>query len=272
MPLAFSTLGCPDAHLDEVIALAHTNCANGVELRAGADQLVHVGLTARERGEMRARLESAGLTVPAIASYVRVCEPGDDEKVVTELAAHLQLARDLGAGGVRVFPGPDGPGEAGDRRAIRRLETMAPHAMELGVAIYFETHDSHPRGADAARILAELDMRCPGHPVRVIWDLMHPWRAGEGPAQTYAAIEPWFEYVQFKDSVSGPGGVLTLVGEGDLPLVEVATLCARRAGMWWSLEWEKAWHPQLPGLAVALAGARAWYVTHVAGAAGAHTG
>lgn len=255
MPFAFSTLGCPDAGLDEVVALARSVGAAGVELRAGGGHLVHAGMPPAARRAARAAFEDAGVEVLTVASSVRVCDPGPDDELVRDLLAHVDLAVALGCGRVRVFPGRDGPGAEGDARAVRRLRAAAATVAGSGSRVLVETHDSHPRGRDVAPILAALDESVPGHPFGVIWDTMHPWRAGEAPAATYAAVRPWLDYVQFKDARLS--GALTRIGAGDVPLADVAGWVP--AGTWWSFEWEKAWLPELPDLGDVIHGARDWW-------------
>ena len=203
-----------------------------------------------------------------------------EDPVLAELLAAVDLAAALSTGNtghgaqVRVFPGaglePCGVGEepspalaAADLRAARRLNAAAGHARDLGVGILLETHDSHPRAADVARILAHVEADAP---VKVIWDLMHPWRHDETPEQTAALLTESLAYAQYKDGVRTPGThdvVLTLPGEGELPLLRMNALAAGIAATqgisdpWVSLEWERAWHPELPPVGEALASLKA---------------
>ncbi len=67
-------------------------------------------------------------------------------------------------------------------------------------------------------------------------------------------IENRLAYVQLKDATAdGPA----LVGAGDVPLEAVRTVLAGYEG-WWSLEWEKAWYPDIAPLSEALVSARSW--------------
>lgn len=285
MRLAFSTLGCPGDSLEQVLALAHTTGATGVELRAADGEFVHTGMGAQQRRAVRKELADAGVSVLALASYVRVCAPsagdgdnaagdgdnaagdGVDDDVLAHLLAAVDLAADLGAAHVRVFPGaglaPHLPGTtlsdelaAADRRGAARLNAAAARAVERGVILSLETHDSHPRGADIVRILAHVD---PGAPVRVIWDLMHPWRHDEAPEVTAGLLTDSLAYAQYKDGtrITGTNNVtLSLPGQGELPLLQMQELVREISGgdrdPWVSLEWERAWHPELPPLREAL--------------------
>jgi len=270
MPLAFSTLGCPGDSLDKVIATAHAYGVTGLELRAADGEFVHPRMPVTERRAVRSALAAEGLTVLALASYVKVCSPDPDEEVDGALRSAIDLAADLGAANVRVFPGaglppqldaaePNADLAAADARGARRMTAASDHARARGVTLLLETHDSHPRGVDVARLLELVPADVP---VKVIWDLMHPWRHGEDPDATAAALAPWLAYPQFKDGVRAaePNTVtLTLPGAGQLPLAHMLELVVGLASAqgdvdpWLSLEWERAWHPELPPLAEALA-------------------
>ncbi|WP_427887263.1 sugar phosphate isomerase/epimerase family protein [Kribbella sp. GL6] len=255
MRLGFATLGCPGASLDDVLALAKGNNFTGLELRAAPEEFTHTGLTPAQRRELRGRIEDAGLEIFAISSYVRLCAVEEQP-----LEAHLELAADLGALGVRVFPGddtdtdagtPDGP-SAGEIRALDRV-TSAPR----DVPILFETHDSHSTGRQVAAFLALLDTDAPGHQVRALWDSSHTWSHGETAAESYALLRPWLELVQFKQADSRQDYRPVAIDDGDFPIQDLlAALDGTDYPL--SLEWELKWHPHLPSLAETLPAVHAW--------------
>lgn len=247
--LAFSTLGCPEASLADVLRLAEQHGFAGVELRAQADQPVHVGLSGAERQRIANSFRSAGVTPISVASYVRVAtSAATDEEVIDDGLDHLRLAADLGARYLRVFPGGDRePADAlaQDQRAAQRLARLATNADQLGVILALETHDSHGRAQDVARVLARSGCRC----VQVVWDVLHTWLGGETPAQSWAEIGAGIGYVQVKDVPSRDVLTPVLMGAGVLPLSEVtAELRADSYAGWISWEYERAWHPTQPCL------------------------
>lgn len=228
---------------------------HGVELRAAGDEEpVHVGLTAAQRAEAAAEFGRAGIEVTGIASYAKAAAPGDDEPVLTDIRAHVDLAADLGASYVRVFPGA-GPsaGPEADVIAARRLAAAAPYAAERGVRVLLETHDSHAAGADVARVLGLVGHRGAG----ALWDVMHTWRAGEQPAATYKALAPYLGYVQVKDIGSAGDTTPLALGAGVLPLAETVEVLSR-AGWdgWLCWEYEKRWYEGVPELAGLLGSGR----------------
>ncbi|GAA1109132.1 sugar phosphate isomerase/epimerase [Kribbella jejuensis] len=251
MRLGFATLGCPGAPLDDVLALAQGNNFTGLELRAAPDEFTNTGLSAAERRELRSRIEDAGLEIFAVSSYVRLCAVEDQP-----LEAHLELAADLGARGVRVLPGDDdalsdGP-SAGEIRALDRV-TSAPR----DVPILLETHDSHSTARQVAAFLTLLDSDVPGHQVRALWDSSHTWSHGETLAESYALLQPWLELVQFKQADSKQDYRPVAIDEGDFPIRELLTVL-EGTDYPLSLEWELKWHPHLPPLAQTLPAVHAW--------------
>ncbi|MFL6065433.1 MAG: sugar phosphate isomerase/epimerase family protein [Friedmanniella sp.] len=270
--LSASTLGAPGEDLDQVLgALRRTDVA-GVELRLSAGELADPAMTRAQRRVLRSAVEDAGVTVTGVASYVRVGSDLPDDVVLGALVGALDLAADLGAPFVRVFPGaPTEPAaydtvprltesreEVADR-AARRLDAVAGYAEECGVRPALETHDSHPTGALVAEVLGRVSSPVVG----AVWDLMHPWRVGEPLADTWAAIGPWVAdgrgWVQVKDAAL-PGRPLPLpLGEGTLPLGPFATLLADAGydGVV-SLEWERTWYPDAAPFELACASFRRW--------------
>lgn len=251
MRLAVSTLGMPGAGLDEAIETAARHGCQGLELRLHPDTGVHAGLGRDQRLSVRRRVERAGLEISALAGYVGVCRPGEDEPVVEALLADLALAADLGAPGVRVFPRGGDPAVG-----AARLKAVSGTAAELGVRVLVETHDEMATGAALAELLAQA-----GTPetAGAMWDLLHPWRHGEAPAGTLAALAPYLAYVQVKDAVSAGDTTPVPMWSGSVPLDEAGDLL-RAAGYdgWVSLEWERTWYPQVAPVEEILPGAAEW--------------
>lgn len=251
MKLSSSTLGMPGQGLDDAVKAALGAGCPGLELRLHPDTGVHPGLDAGERRRVRETVEAAGLEISALAGYVRICEEGPDEPVIEALATELRLAADLGAPGVRVFPRGDDP-----RVGARRLRAIAGTAAALGVRVLVETHDLMPTGAAVAGL---LDLTGRPETTGALWDLLHPWRNGESPAATLAALGDHLAYVQVKDAVSADELTPVPLWQGGVPLDECGGLL-REAGYdgWVSLEWERTWHPQVAPVEEILPGAAEW--------------
>ncbi|MBM7439047.1 sugar phosphate isomerase/epimerase [Streptomyces sp. HB132] len=249
MKLAFSTLGVPGMPVADVVRLASANGYEGVELRAHPEEPVHPGLTRTERAFVADEFKRGGVEILTVAGYVRVAAEGEDAPVLAALAELVELAHDLGAAYVRVFPGGGDldPAEA-DAIAARRLGAAAPYAADMGVRILLETHDSHRAGADVARVVGTV-----GHgQIGAIWDVMHTWLAGEDPVASHAVLAPHLGYVQVKDIASAEDTTPLALGAGVLPLKECLDTPAADGWVCW--EYEKRWYAgaaELPELLAA---------------------
>lgn len=217
-----------------------------MELRAHPEEPVHPGITADERAAVVQEFKEGDVEILTVAGYVRAAAEGDDAPVLEELAGLVDLAHDLGAQNVRVFPGGGGlPAAEADANAARRLAAAAEHAADKGVRILLETHDSHRGGADVARVVGTVGHRQVG----ALWDIMHTWLAGEEPAASQAVLAPHLGYVQVKDIASAEDTEPLALGAGVLPLG--ACLDTLDPDSWVCWEYEKRWHPaaaELPGL------------------------
>ncbi|KGN34884.1 TIM barrel domain-containing protein [Knoellia sinensis KCTC 19936] len=260
--LGASSLGMPGAHLRDFLATVVAHGCTSVELRVGEGEVVPRSMASDDAEAVGDVCRRAGVEVLALASYVKVCAPGDDDVVIGDLVEHLRLAAAIGAGGVRVFPGGVDGGPEDDVRGGRRIAGAAVAAEELGARILMETHDSHPRAVDVERILRRAGVG--DRTVGVIWDAAHPWIAGEDPAATAAVLQPWLAHVQLKDVAARQRGAEpVLTGHGILPLGEVLdALDDRELRLPLVLEWEKAWFEGIPELAEALAATGQWLSGH----------
>lgn len=250
---SFSTLGCPGTPIPAVVALAEQYGIDGVELLCADGEPVHPGMTDAERSAVRDQLGPIRLL--ALCGYVRLGAAGSDDDVVAAMLADAATAAALGGDevvGVRVFPGDSG---VGTEVMARRLRTAAAQ-LPPGVELWLETHDTHSRGEDLAEVLAQAD--APG--TGAIWDLAHPWAAGEQPETTAAALGPWLRHVQIKDEDASRSPMLT--GQGVLPLTRLLDAAEQAGARTLGLEWERKWHPEIAELSVALEQTVSWLDAH----------
>ncbi|MGW4061462.1 sugar phosphate isomerase/epimerase family protein [Amycolatopsis sp. NPDC004747] len=248
---AVSTLGMPGLPVRESARIARAHHCAGLELRVHPDEEVHPGLSGPATDAVRRLLDGEGLAISCLAGYAKVAADGADQPVVDELKALIALAHRIGATDVRVFPGG-----GGDARP--RIAAVLGDLRDSGVRLLVETHDSHPTGAAAVSLVEGF-----GTPelVAVLWDAVHPWRAGEAPAVTRDVLGPYLGYFQVKDVKSRETPTPVPPGEGAVPLDDCGELLRSWSG-WVSLEWEKAWYPGLAPVDVPLRAASAWFTRY----------
>lgn len=256
--LAFSTLACPEWSPEEVIRRAAAMGYAGIEWRGGPDGHARVDWPGPRRVAIRREMADHGVEALAVTSYADFIS-GDARvrrESVDHLRRHLELAADLSAFYVRAFVGIADDGSPLDAlldRVVAGLNEVVTTARDLGVGIAIEPHDDFATTSSIAPILDRLD----GSAVGVVWDIVNAWGAGEAPDVGIATIGDRIRYVQVKDArwVGDAGDVwqLTSIGDGDVPLSSALTSLAARGPLPpLSVEWERAWHPELDPPEIAL--------------------
>ncbi|MDI9498288.1 MAG: sugar phosphate isomerase/epimerase family protein [Bacillota bacterium] len=256
--LAFSTLGCPELSFPEITALARANGIRGLEIRGlggrmKPDEIAE--LSADGWPATRELLQESGLELVGFGSSVRFDDAAGLDAAFAEGRAAIALARRCQIPYIRVFGDrlPDEPQDwpAVQRRVADGLVTLAAEAAAAGVTIILEVHGSFNRMETLGPVLEAVGER-PGF--GILWDLAHSDRAyGDDWEPFYGLIRPWIRHVHTKDHVRADDYRLVQPGAGDIPVARIASrLVADGYDGWFSLEWERAWHPELPSLAEAL--------------------
>ena len=253
--LAFSTLACPEWSPLEVVARAAEMGFGGIEWRGGPDGHAGPHLAPADRRAIRAAMDERGLVSVSVTTYTDMVHPDGAVRAasVNELVEHAQVAVALGAPYLRAFlggRGDDAPlSDLLDRAAEGLLAAEAAIGAS-GIGIAIEPHDDFL----ASPVIAPFLERIGGPGIGVIWDAGNTWSIGERPEVGLDMLRPWLRYIQLKDGTGRqPDWQLTRFGSGDVPLAgAVAWLAASGMSVPLSLEWERAWHPELPAAAVAL--------------------
>ncbi len=262
----FSSLGCPEASLDEALDLAARHAIPAVELRTlggTVDLAGYLTATYGTPARLAAHLRDRHPTVRlfALDASLRLVDPTEpDRRELTTLAVWAEA---LGVRWLRVFDGGRDAGEGEIAAAAVTLGWWRALRTDRGwgVDVMIETHDSLLTAAALQRFFAAAPE------VHLLWDSHHTWRkGGEDPAVTWPAIRERVAHIHVKDSIGVPSArhPFTYVppGDGDFPMARLrATLSAGGYAGLLSLEWERQWHPYLPPLEDALrtAAARGWW-------------
>ena len=261
----FSTLGCGELSLDEVIALGARHGLAQFEVRAlggSLDLPAYLAASFGSPASLAAKLSAAGAAIVALDTSFRLIDGSEEERA--RLLAFVPWAEALGVRWLRVFDGGTTLDTAALARAAETLRGWQSLRRERGWAVdwMIETHDTLWDAERLTRFLAAM----PPDSVRLLWDTHHTWkRGGEEPRATWRAIAPHVVHVHVKDSVSEPSGrhpfTYVLPGVGEFPMAPVRAVLAAEFSGAVSLEWERWWHPSLPPLENALRAAeeRRWW-------------
>jgi sugar phosphate isomerase/epimerase len=259
LPIGFSTLGTPAWSWLQILDFAAAHGFAAVELRGilQAMDLSKVPELQPDRlAQSKRQLADRGLVVPCLGASINLHEQDQAKRAaaMAETRRFIDLAQALGTPYVRVF-GNEYP-KGMERDAVLTyiaggLRELGEYARPRNVTVILETHGQF---TDSPTLL-ELMKRADSPAVAILWDAHHTFVGGEQPEATVAQIGRYIRHTHLKDSVpAGTDRRYVLTGEGDVPVrrqVEALAKIGYRG--FYSFEWEKRWHPELPAPEVAIA-------------------
>lgn len=257
--LGFSTIGCPDYGIDEVIALATANGYDGIEIRHLRGTVDIVGLdefSPPRIAETRAKFDDAGIRVVGINSSVRMnsLDPAKRAEAMELARANLAIAEGLGAPFIRVFGGPLPEDQDRDQTLdaiVEGLSEVAELTRASGVTSLIETHDAFC----ASSTILDLYERGASDKLEVLWDTLHSYRHGEDGETTWAALSDRIRLVHVKDAYKATPQAFdfALTGEGNVPVKSFIEILRREDyDGFLNFEWERGWHPEIAPPEVAI--------------------
>jgi sugar phosphate isomerase/epimerase len=281
MKISFSTLGCPDWTLRQVIDLARRERYDGVELRfieGDAALWKRAEFTGAGLRDALAVIRNAALVVSCVdtSCFFHSPDPAERRRMLDEGRRMLALAAALGAPGIRIFGDRVQPGatrEATEGWIAEGFRVLGEEAAASGLETWLETHGDFASAAATAAILRRSATRGAG----LVWDPANAFaEAGEQPADGYVKLAGLVRHVHLKDLRRGPQSDAenpasawkpVLTGTGQFPADRVVALlgAAGFAGHV-SFEWEKRWHPTIEEPEVALPHFASWFRQTLAGA------
>lgn len=254
MKLSFSTLGCPDWPLSEIVLAAADLKLDGVEIR-GIENEMYAPLTKpflpeNIEGTLN-RFSSAGLEISMLTSAA--CLTGKDRgKTLKEAHDYIDLAKRISCKYVRVLVTPYAqptPSDGDVDDAVEPYRQICDYASTTGVIPLVETNGPLADSNAMAKFIEKTDRENAG----VLWDIHHPFRFfGESPWDTAHNLENKIKYIHIKDSVIKEEKIVyKMMGCGDVPILE-ALKALKNIGYdsYISLEWVKRWNRDLeePGI------------------------
>lgn len=286
MKIAFSTLATPEWSWARLLEQGSVLGYDGVEIRlleGETDLLARDEFAAGHLPQRRDELTAAGFQVCGLASSVRFDDkdPAERERQTEIGRSYVDLAVELGAEFVRVFGDslPEKDDAAGRAAVISNvaagLTVLGEYGAERRVQVLLETHGDF---SDSQVVQATMEQVTSDH-AGVLWDTHHPWRFyGESLSETFSRLKPWIRHTHWKDSVTRPASAeelsaesadaasaahalmsghrhadYVLFGGGEFPASDAMQLLLQSGYEgWFSLEWEKAWHPEIEDPEIAL--------------------
>ena len=248
VPLGFSTLGCPQWSLSQVLDFAEQYDFAAIELRGLQDKIditQHPDLDPTRLPDLKKKLADQGLTVVCLGASARMHDL--DAAQLDEAGRYIDLARALGTPYVRVFGDRYVAGESREatrERIAANLRKVGERAYGQGVTLIIESHGDF---TDSPSLL-EIVQRADSPAVAILWDAHHTFVAShEEPEDTVRQLGPWIRHTHLKDSVAaGTDRRYVLTGTGEVPVKrQIEALVKTGYRGYFNFEWEKRWHPEI---------------------------
>ncbi len=258
MKLSYSTLACPAWDIARIVEAAVASRYDAIDFRGYLDA-VELVESPHFRGDalrgIAARVRDAGLAVSCLSSGAKMSAPDAAARAAAldAMRRYADLCGPLGCRQVRIFGGASGAIADPVANAAETLVAAAAIARDAGIEFVVETHDDW---IATPKLRAAFDAAGRPDGIALLWDVHHPWATrGEDPETSARNLAPYIRNTHWKDSSPLPGGKrrLRLLGEGEVPLREIwNALAAVGYDGWYTLEWEKRWHPEIeePEIAV----------------------
>jgi len=263
IPLAFSTLGCPDWSWQKILDFASQHGFSAIELRGlerNLDLPSHPIFAASRIEQTKREIAASKLKIACVSSSAQmyVEDPAKRAKELADARRFIDLAQTLGAPCVRVFGGraesdkspvPDANTKA---RVAAGLRELGDYAGPRSVTVIIESHDHFTSSATLKDVLHAAESEHVG----LLWDAHHTFAtSNEDPEFTVKQLGPWIRHTHLKDSVgTGEERTYVLTGRGNVPIQrQIEALRSIGYKGFYCFEWEKLWHPDIADPEIAIA-------------------
>jgi sugar phosphate isomerase/epimerase len=257
--LAFSTLGCPDWSLKQIVDCSVENGYKGFEIRGLAGEMDLPKCAEFNKTNLPASLrliKDNDIKIINLGSSANLHFAQEEKRKsnLDDAKRFIDLAEQLECPFVRVFPDDLPPDQSVEQTLdliISGLITLGEYAKGSNVNILLESHGKVVYKDMLLKIMAGAN-----HPkVGLIWDFFNMWVVTkESPKEVFDTLGKYIKHVHIKDANLVDGKpAYCLIGQGVAPLRE-AMDSLKRANYkgYYSFEWEKKWHPEIQDPEIAL--------------------
>lgn len=250
--LAFSTLGCPDWRLKQIVDCSVENSYKGFEIRGLAGEMDLPKCPEFNKTNLPASLrliKDNDIKIINLGSSVNLHFAQEDKRKsnLDDAKRFIDLAEQLECPFVRVFPDDLPPDQSVEQTLdliISGLVTLGEYAKGSNVTILLESHGKVVYKDMLLKIMAGAN-----HPkVGLIWDFFNMWVVTkESPKEVFDTLGKFIKHVHIKDANLVDGKpAYCLIGQGVAPLREAMDSLKRSNYKgYYSFEWEKKWHPEI---------------------------
>lgn len=260
--LSFSTIACPDWTLKQSIDFAALHNYSGLEIRGIKRQMdLPNAIEFNSPNNMEstlATMKEKGLKFVNLGASAAFHMPEGPlrDKHMKEAKSFIDLAEQINCPYVRVFPNEFPKDQDKDKTieyVAKGLLTLGEYAKSRNVTVLMETHGDFSHSDDILKTMKIAD-----HPnIGLVWDISNMWtETKESPSVVYKKLKKYIRHTHIKDAklLSDDKLQYVFLGQGDVPIFEAIDILEKNNYKgYYSFEWEKLWHPEIPEPELALA-------------------
>ena len=252
--ICFSTLGCTDYSLEEIVSLAKKYNVDALEVRGIGGEMDNTKIECflpENAEKTKTYLAKEGVTLLSMGTSACCDAIGDNDEEIEKICREIDVAGRMGFKFVRVFGNNiKEEYDAVLKKVLRALKKLCDYAKDKGVTVLLETHGDFN---DEATVNPVIEAMKDCKNFALIWDIMHTdGKYKENWVQFYNAEKQFIKHVHVKDHNRSPWKLVN-IGDGDIPVADICNHLENDGyDGYFSLEWERKWHPQLPVLEEAL--------------------
>jgi len=256
MKLSFSSLSFDEYSIYDMIRVCKDYGYEGIELR-NDHGWAQPTLSDDEIIAAKSALDEAGIAIICLGSSVHVRE--DFDAALAEYARNIHFARLIGARGIRIMVGtyrhystlPIFPLDY--EKAVECMQKMCDMGADDGIELFIELHNEYDTGALVKPLIDAINRpNC-----KVIWDTLPTIFNGESVEDTYNLLKNRVCHLHIKDGIADPNPasleyIYAAVGAGEIDNSAFIRIFEANGetDMFYSLEWEPRWKPELEVLAL----------------------
>ncbi len=259
--LSFSTLGCPGWNFDKILEFAAAHHYDGIEIRGIKGQLDLTKCpefaTPNQIKISKKKIQQRRLQIVNLGASTELHHEDKEirRKHLEDGKRFIDLAAELNCPFIRVFPN-NLPNTAERPKImdliINGLSDLGEYGKKSNVVVLLETHGDAVKTAEIKMIMEATKNAHTG----LVWDVVNMRTVTkEPPKQVYDQLRDYIRHTHIKDCRIVDGKInYVFLGTGETPIFEaIDILNTNRYKGYYSFEWEKLWHPEIPDPELALA-------------------
>ncbi|MBR0459115.1 MAG: sugar phosphate isomerase/epimerase [Victivallales bacterium] len=255
MKLAASTLGCPDWTFPQILENFSRIGLQGIEIRGIDGQLEASEISwfsPKKEAETKSLLRQSGLRFIGFGSSCHFHEKTTLRQNIQKAKDTIDILERMNIPALRVF-GNNIPDPTQKSQTIHQVAEAVCEVAEYGqrhaVHVNLEVHGDF-NTVETLEPIVNAFQQTPA--AGILWDIEHSDKTyGDNFLDFYRLIQPLLRHIHIKDYLrkkpeSAKSWPIRKVGDGDIPIPQILRqVVADGYDGFFSLEWEKRWHPEI---------------------------